>query len=182
MVRTGGGGRNAKLECGCYGKCLGGGTLLACGCWCPCLGACEPGPAAAPRRRAALGGEEGAWAPGEYVAVERAQVGETIERDSAKIAVLPRGRRVRVIEVVRRDDLRRIRGRIDDPAGWVSLEDLGDRVGYRWVAPAARVDGSAPVPVAAAAPGAGRLTGRRNGGVAAAAAAAPAPPADKPPA
>ena len=41
------------------------------------------------------------------------------------------GTRVHVVEVVRRDDLRRVRGRIDRPvAGWISLENMD--TGFRW--------------------------------------------------
>eukprot|EP00662_Eupelagonemidae_sp_cell21_P058002 gene58002-biopygen51950 len=37
-----------------------------------------------------------------------------------------------VVEVRRREDMNRIRGRIADPAGWISLEILDN--GHRWVA------------------------------------------------
>lgn len=50
---------------------------------------------------------------------------------SRKVASLPKGTRVEVIEVRRCEDMKRVRGRITDPAGWISLEDLSD--GYRWV-------------------------------------------------
>ena len=44
------------------------------------------------------------------------------------------GTAVHVVEVVRRDDLRRVRGRIDQPvAGWISLENLD--TGFRWARP-----------------------------------------------
>lgn len=38
---------------------------------------------------------------------------------------------VRVVEIVRRYDLRRVRGRIDQPEGWISLENLDTN--FRWV-------------------------------------------------
>ena len=78
---------------------------------------------------------------GPYVTVrgEGTTVTEAVEVDSPDVTTLAAGAPVYVLEVMRRDDARRVRGRIATPAGWISLEDLD--TGYRWVAPA---PGSAP--------------------------------------
>ena len=53
------------------------------------------------------------------------------------LVLIDQGIHVHVVEVVRRDDLRRVRGRIDGPvAGWVSLVNLDS--GFRWALPEIR--------------------------------------------
>eukprot|EP00662_Eupelagonemidae_sp_cell21_P020270 gene20270-10723_t len=62
-------------------------------------------------------------APGEYVTVrgEGVIVTEAVSIKSDEIETLPVGRKVQVLEVSRCDDVQRIRGRIAEPAGWISL-------------------------------------------------------------
>jgi hypothetical protein len=72
-------------------------------------------------------------------------VGDDVETSSRDITSLQKGTgAVRVVDVVRREDLRRIRGRIVQPTtGWISLRSL-DTI-HMWVSP---VDGAAPLRLA----------------------------------
>ena len=72
--------------------------------------------------------------PGNYFIIRTASVTEGVERDSTVVTDLDEGTAVHVVEVVTRDDLRRVRGRIDRPeVGWISLQNMDD--GSRWVRP-----------------------------------------------
>ena len=66
------------------------------------------------------------------VTTKTASVTDGVERNSTVLTRLDPGTAVHVVEVVRRDDLRRVRGRIDNPvAGWISLENMD--TGFRWI-------------------------------------------------
>eukprot|EP00933_Yihiella_yeosuensis_P035326 TRINITY_DN2885_c0_g1_i1.p1 TRINITY_DN2885_c0_g1~~TRINITY_DN2885_c0_g1_i1.p1 ORF type:complete len:176 (+),score=32.59 TRINITY_DN2885_c0_g1_i1:343-870(+) len=53
-----------------------------------------------------------------------------VPADEDIFGVLCEGSKVKVLEVVRRDQDKRVRGRIESPAGWISLLDTEN--GYRW--------------------------------------------------
>jgi len=63
--------------------------------------------------------------PGEYTVQCKATVTETVERDSNQVASLYDGHVIQVIEVAYRLVDGRIRARIQEPAGWISLVNLG---------------------------------------------------------
>ena len=81
----------------------------------------------------------GQLVPGNYFISHKAPNGfasvyEGVELDSTQVTDLHPGTAVHVVEVVTRNDLRRVRGRIDKPvAGWISLEALG--TACRWARP-----------------------------------------------
>lgn len=69
--------------------------------------------------------------PGLYVVThENARVRSSLAMESPVVASLHARQVVRVVEVARADSEGRLRGRIKEPAGWISLLDL--RTGYRW--------------------------------------------------
>jgi len=70
--------------------------------------------------------------PGMYVLTQRAALGPSVNlADQAEIiAELDVGAVVRVVEVVHHEEQKRVRARVESPAGWISLvETVG---GYRW--------------------------------------------------
>jgi len=73
-------------------------------------------------------------APGSYVIVHNKPRGvavyDGVEMDSNQITHLPQGHVVEVLEVLRLPVAKRIRARIKEPAGWISLKHT--RSGYRW--------------------------------------------------
>lgn len=72
--------------------------------------------------------------PGNCIIINRVLVTDGVERRDGVVHLDP-GTAVHVAEVVRRSDLRRVRGRIDRPvAGWISLVNLDND--YRWARPA----------------------------------------------
>ena len=68
--------------------------------------------------------------PGIYILAGEVDVFEGVARGSAKVGRLGAGQEVRVLEVVHREMDRRVRGRIQQPAGWISLLDTSE--GHRW--------------------------------------------------
>eukprot|EP00660_Eupelagonema_oceanica_P003475 gene3475-19147_t len=71
-----------------------------------------------------------AYEPGWYVTIAvKTTVSEGIESGSADVRDLDVGERIKVHEVVHRDDMCRVRGRFE--GGWVSMHDLSN--GRRWV-------------------------------------------------
>ena len=71
--------------------------------------------------------------PGNYTTTRGTAITSGVETNKlTTLTELDEGTAVHVVEVVRRDDLRRVRGRIDSPvAGWISLENID--TGFRWV-------------------------------------------------
>ncbi|CAK0882639.1 unnamed protein product, partial [Prorocentrum cordatum] len=64
----------------------------------------------------------GADSPGKFVVVhESVPVSEEFSRSSARVATLPRGTVVEVLEIPLRPDDGRVRARLADPPGWISL-------------------------------------------------------------
>ncbi|CAK0800426.1 unnamed protein product [Prorocentrum cordatum] len=86
-------------------------------------------------------------APGLYCLTNGALVTAAAATASPEVARLGQGSTVRVLEVRRLADAQRVRGRIENPPGWISLLDLSD--GFRWVE---RLE-PLPVRVPAAVPG-----------------------------
>lgn len=69
--------------------------------------------------------------PGMYtIAHAGTKVGPTEELSKTFLAELGKGAKVRVVEVVRREKDKRVRGRLDSPSGWISLQNIEN--GYRW--------------------------------------------------
>mmetsp|Transcript_139091 Transcript_139091/g.444239 ORF Transcript_139091/g.444239 Transcript_139091/m.444239 type:complete len:268 (-) Transcript_139091:529-1332(-) len=75
---------------------------------------------------------------GLYIMQEQAGVTSDAPAGSAMIGRVEKGMRVRALEVVHCPGEQRVRARIAEPAGWISLLDTSD--GYRW---AVRADGAA---------------------------------------
>jgi len=72
-------------------------------------------------------------APGEYViSIDQTGVTPTVQLDAERppSAMLDVGTVVKVLEVVHLPDLKRVRGRISSPAGWITL--LHTETGKRW--------------------------------------------------
>uniref|UniRef100_A0A7S4R941 Uncharacterized protein n=1 Tax=Alexandrium monilatum TaxID=311494 RepID=A0A7S4R941_9DINO len=74
----------------------------------------------------------GADGPGSYVLKERAVVAPTVRPCPKEdvITELAIGTRVTVLQVVSLHDIDRVRGRLEDPPGWISLVDTEG--GFRW--------------------------------------------------
>jgi len=69
--------------------------------------------------------------PGMYTVVhDRTKVAPGEELSNVFVAELSKGASVRVVEVVIRNQDKRVRGRLESPAGWISL--LNTETGYRW--------------------------------------------------
>jgi len=68
--------------------------------------------------------------PGHYVVVVNAKVSSAPCLKSEKIACVPKGTGVQVLEIVELQEERRIRAHIRQPAGWISLLDT--ECGHRW--------------------------------------------------
>lgn len=71
--------------------------------------------------------------PGPYKVEQESIVNTVADYTSAlaqEVTRLKVGTIVNVLEVMRRDDLKRVRARIAEPEGWISLLDTSD--GYRW--------------------------------------------------
>lgn len=76
----------------------------------------------------------GADNPGKYVIVHNGTgVSQNYSRRSSQLTTLEKGTVVKVVEVREVAREQRIRGRIEIPQGWVSLEDTSDS--YRWALP-----------------------------------------------
>jgi len=69
---------------------------------------------------------------------QNTSVTETRDKDGRPLASLDKGTHVRVLEVVRMPEQSRVRGRLEDPAGWISLLDT--ETGYRWAENAGQGD------------------------------------------
>ena len=67
---------------------------------------------------------------GRYVITEEALVDDGPTFDSQEVAVLNAGAAVEVLEIVEMPEIRRVRARIENPKGWISLVDMDD--GFRW--------------------------------------------------
>lgn len=71
--------------------------------------------------------------PGVYTILhDGTKVAPTRELSDTIVAELKKGEAVRVLEVVSSPALRRVRGRLEKPPGWISL--LNTETGYRWAA------------------------------------------------
>jgi len=68
--------------------------------------------------------------PGRYVITHDARVEDGPTLGSRKVAVLNAGAAVEVLEVVTMPKIRRVRARIENPKGWISLVNMDS--GYRW--------------------------------------------------
>jgi len=69
--------------------------------------------------------------PGRYRSVAKNMfVSDSCEKGGERVAVLPCGTEVEVVEVVPLPDSDRVRAKIADPEGWVSL--MNTRNGFRW--------------------------------------------------
>merc|ERR1712060_292231 len=69
-------------------------------------------------------------APGRYMVLKRTAVQLTAKVGSQKFATLEPGCEVSVVEVVDSTEDRRVRARVEEPAGWISL--LNTESGLRW--------------------------------------------------
>ncbi|CAK0882695.1 unnamed protein product [Prorocentrum cordatum] len=69
-------------------------------------------------------------APGRYIVLKRTAVQLTAKVGSQKFATLEPGCDVKVVEVVDSTEDKRIRARVEEPAGWISL--LNTESGHRW--------------------------------------------------
>jgi hypothetical protein len=76
--------------------------------------------------------------PGKYMVLAPSAVKSGIELNTSRVGELVCGMIVQVLEVVRRDDMNRIRARTQNPAGWISLLNLID--GNRWAEKMVRRD------------------------------------------
>jgi len=71
--------------------------------------------------------------PGMYnILHDRTKVAPTKELSEQWVAELDKGAAVRVVEVISMRAIKRVRGRLESPAGWISL--LNTETGYRWAA------------------------------------------------
>lgn len=68
--------------------------------------------------------------PGVYILAGEVDVTEAVGRGSTKVGRLQPGQEVHVLEVVQKEQDRRVRARIQQPAGWISLLDTSE--GHRW--------------------------------------------------
>lgn len=69
--------------------------------------------------------------PGMYtIEHDGTKVAPSEELSTTFVAELNKGANVKVVEVVRREKDKRVRGRLESPAGWISL--LNTESGYRW--------------------------------------------------
>jgi hypothetical protein len=74
--------------------------------------------------------------PGEYLVISDVAVGPALSREPEDIAMLPIGTVMKILEIVPCPEDKRVRARIEKPAGWISLinldeEDIFDRWAYR---------------------------------------------------
>lgn len=76
----------------------------------------------------------GLYPPGDYRLINESYITNESSMDSADVGELQPGASVKVLEVITLVEEQRVRGRIAEPAGWISLLKLDD--GYRWVVPA----------------------------------------------
>lgn len=90
----------------------------------------EEGPPTAEQQLAEI---KGMFPPGEYRLVNEGYPTADASTESDDIGELPPGTLVNISEVVVMLEEKRVRGKIDKPAGWLSLLKLDD--GYRWVVP-----------------------------------------------
>merc|ERR1712217_766450 len=77
----------------------------------------------------------GSDAPGAYIIKHPCSVQATLSVGGATtdaIAELPVGKQVQVVEVVALAKMKRIRARIENPSGWISLRNTES--GHRWAA------------------------------------------------
>jgi len=81
--------------------------------------------------------------PGQYIVIhDGVAVSSGLSTVSPITQILAFGTVVNVLEVARIEEDKRVRGRIEDPPGWVSLLDTGD--GYRWARRQAPAPGPPP--------------------------------------
>lgn len=76
--------------------------------------------------------------PGVYKTLIKIRVSDRCSLGGAVVANLPKDSMIRVIEVVVMPDIRRVRARIQEPEGWISLLSMED--GFRGVVRVAEVD------------------------------------------
>lgn len=77
---------------------------------------------------------KGLFPPGEYRLINEGYPTAEASTESPDVGELPPGTIVNITEVAVLLEEKRVRGRIEEPAGWLSLLKLDD--GYRWVVPA----------------------------------------------
>lgn len=82
--------------------------------------------------------------PGKYRVIDECAVGSGMRLHTADIGELEPGAEVSVLEVAVCAEDRRVRGRIESPAGWISLLDMDD--GCWWVWPLEPAADGAPPP------------------------------------
>lgn len=71
--------------------------------------------------------------PGAYTILhDRTKVAPAKELSDQWVAELGKGTSVRIVEVISMPGIKRVRGRLESPAGWISL--LNTETGYRWAA------------------------------------------------
>eukprot|EP00929_Paragymnodinium_shiwhaense_P028977 TRINITY_DN16709_c0_g1_i1.p1 TRINITY_DN16709_c0_g1~~TRINITY_DN16709_c0_g1_i1.p1 ORF type:complete len:1261 (+),score=294.99 TRINITY_DN16709_c0_g1_i1:96-3878(+) len=87
--------------------------------------------AASPANGSGIASTTAEDAPGTYI-ITHPDTGVLARVDASNevIATIAKGSKVEILEVVKLPALQRIRGRLADPAGWISLMDTSD--GYRW--------------------------------------------------
>jgi len=71
--------------------------------------------------------------PGEYILTGKTLVSSGLSSDEADVGVLPKGAHVNVIDVIDMPEKQRVRGRIEEPAGYISLRNT--MIGFRWAEP-----------------------------------------------
>lgn len=81
-------------------------------------------------------------APGRYMVLKRTAVQLTAKVGSQKFATLEPGCEVKVVEVVDLTEDRRVRARVEEPAGWISL--LNTESGHRWAERAEAEEAAGP--------------------------------------
>lgn len=87
------------------------------------------------RDRAGQRAQEPIDSPGVYTILhDHTKVASTRELTEDWVAELSKGTVVRVVEVISSPAVKRVRGRLENPTGWISL--LNVETGYRWAAKA----------------------------------------------
>mmetsp|Transcript_64655 Transcript_64655/g.135652 ORF Transcript_64655/g.135652 Transcript_64655/m.135652 type:complete len:475 (+) Transcript_64655:1-1425(+) len=72
--------------------------------------------------------------PGRYVVIhDNTAVTKGVNPEPPVVGRLAFGAEIQILELVHRSDQNRVRGRVENPAGWISLWDTKD--GYRWAVP-----------------------------------------------
>lgn len=97
------------------------------------------------KRGGSAKGPAGSDSPGTYTIVHNGtKVGTSAELTGSAISELSSGASVRVLEVVRLEMDKRVRARLEVPAGWISL--VNTETGFRWATKAPSAAGAPPPP------------------------------------